>query len=48
VISLYLVAEAMRITVWSVTYNLTRGDVRVAMGRQYDRVHQLRLPQVRQ
>jgi hypothetical protein len=33
------------ITMWSVVYNLSSGEISVAMGRQYDRVHHFRLPQ---
>jgi hypothetical protein len=30
-------------TMWSVTYNVTRGAIQVVMGRQYDHVHSFRL-----
>lgn len=30
-------------TIWSTVYNMTSGQIRVAMGRKYDRVHTFRL-----
>ncbi len=30
-------------TIWSIAYNLTSGDIRVVVGREYDRVHQFEL-----
>ncbi len=34
-------------TVWSVTYSMTSGEVRLAMGRKYDQVKPFRLPLAR-
>jgi hypothetical protein len=31
------------ITMWSVIYNMTTGDIQVAVGRQYDKVHEFNL-----
>jgi hypothetical protein len=31
-------------TMWSVVYGMSTGDISVAVGRDYDRVHQFRLP----
>jgi predicted choloylglycine hydrolase len=30
-------------TVWSIVYNMTTGEIRLAMGRNYDRIHKFRL-----
>jgi choloylglycine hydrolase len=35
---------SQRITMWSVVYGLTSGEVSVTMGRDYDRVHRFQLP----
>lgn len=34
---------SQRITQWSIVYGMTSGEITVTMGRQYDRVHPLRL-----
>jgi hypothetical protein len=35
---------SQRITMWSVVYNLTTGDIRISVGRDYDPVHTFHLP----
>jgi hypothetical protein len=34
------------LTVWSVVYSMSSGDISVAMGRDYDQVHQFTLEMV--
>jgi hypothetical protein len=38
---------SQQITMWSVVYNMTTGDVSVAVGREYDRVHEFELRMLR-